>query len=149
MVEQQLAGRAWAPQRTRTLGITVGAAVAALALSGCSNEVPIEELEQSIRAEYAALNTPLNEIDCPEALPADEGAVLICQVSFIGPTPGGHDYDRVRVSVVEVTRETVHYDLALLGVGLPDDAPVDGEDTEAPTESPDTGDVTDAPTESP
>lgn len=125
--------------------------MAALGLAGCgASDVPADELEDSIRAYYTERQMPLETIDCPEDLAADEDTTLICQISFSYSSPGGFEYDRVRVEVNRVDNQSVYYDMILLAVGEPDDSPADGQQVvpddqgDSPTE-----DQTDEPTGEP
>lgn len=140
----------WRGARVRRIVLAGGVGLATVtALSGCASDVSADELEDTIIAQYAEINTPVDSVDCPEDLPAEVGATLICQISFVGPTPGGYDYDRIRVEVDETDSNSVYYSLVLIAVGQPDDSPADGQpvDPDSPDVSPEIDDQTDGPTE--
>lgn len=107
----------------------------ALALAGCSRDVPQDQVEQSIREAMAEQGAVVTSLDCPRDLPPEVDATMICQVSMDGMLASGVAVDRIRVVVTEVAGREVRYRLEPLAVGAPDDAPApdDTSATDTPT----------------
>ena len=112
-------------RRALTIGVA-GLAVAGLA--GCAQEVGQSGVEQSIRDAMAGQQVMLESVTCPRGLPAEEDAVIVCQVSVTGVDDGGVPIDRIRVRVTQIDGSEVRYRLEPLAEGVPDDAP--GDDAE-------------------
>lgn len=149
--QRSAAGRHSRRNIARSTGLGCAAAIAAVGLAGCASDVAASDIEETITSRYAEMQTPVREVSCPEDLSAEVGATLICEISFLGQTPGGFEYDRIRVEVSSTENNTVYYDLVLLGVGQPDDVPADGQNVE-PNETQDDApadDPSEAPTEDP
>jgi hypothetical protein len=118
------------PLQRRRRALTVGVAGLALAgLAGCAQEVGRSEVEQSIREAMAGQQVMLESVTCPGGLPAEEDAVIICQVSVIGVDGSGVPIDRIRVRVTRIDGSEVRYRLEPLAEGTPDDAPADDAET--------------------
>jgi hypothetical protein len=118
------------PLQRRRRALTVGVAGLALAgLAGCAQEVGRSEVEQSIREAMAGQQVMLESVTCPGGLPAEEDAVIICQVSVTGVDGSGVPIDRIRVRVTRIDGSEVRYRLEPLAEGTPDDAPADDAET--------------------
>lgn len=65
----------------RTFGVSFVLAVSALALAGCSSEKAVEadDVEEQVSSQLAGQTgqTP-KSVDCPDDLPAEEGATIEC-----------------------------------------------------------------------
>jgi hypothetical protein len=91
--------------------------VAPVALVGCAQEVAGDEVEQSIVDAMTEQQVTLESVDCPEALPAELDAAIVCEVSVIGVNDLGAPVDRIRVGVTAIEGEEVRYRLEPLAEG--------------------------------
>ncbi|HLS79271.1 MAG TPA: DUF4333 domain-containing protein [Nocardia sp.] len=90
-------------------------ALAGLALAGCSVSigsttptVKEADLERSVAQTLESqLGQPSDEIDCPDDLKGEVGAVLDCTLTVDGQTSG------LTVTVTSVEGDTVNYDVEL------------------------------------
>lgn len=99
-------------------------ATPALVLSGCGGNatVSVDAVQQSIRDGLAAQGVEIQEVSCPEGVPARVEASVVCSVRLWDETAFGEPVDRIRVVVKETEGEQVRYRLEPLAVGVPDDA---------------------------
>lgn len=116
------------PRLRRALTVAL-AGLAVAGLAGCAQEVGQSEVEQSIREAMAGQQVMLESVTCPGGLPAEQDAVIICQVSVTGVDDSGVPIDRIRVRVTRIDGSQVRYRLEPLAQGTPDDAPVDDAET--------------------
>lgn len=85
--------------------------VAALTMTACSAEVPADELAEEVeRTLTAEFGVELDAVECPDALPAEEGSEVRCTLTFEGEDYGatvtseGEEDDQVNF-VIEVDDE--------------------------------------------
>ena len=93
------------------------AAIVGLA-SGCAREVSAGDIEDSIREQAQTQGFPLESVDCPEGLPPEPGATIICEVVITGEVeivPGQPEVvDRFRVEVRGVDGGQARYSMTPL-----------------------------------
>lgn len=62
---------------------------AALALTSCSSEVSAEDLSDEVRSSLTEqVGQEPDDVDCPDALPADEGSEVRCTLTHGGTSYG-------------------------------------------------------------
>ncbi len=118
-----MTGMTTSPRRLRRALTTGVAGLALLGLAGCAQEVGQAEVERSITDTMAEQQVMLESVTCPGGLPAEDDAVIICQVTVFGVDDSGVPIDRIRVRVTEIDGQEVRYRLEPLAEGIPDDAP--------------------------
>jgi len=90
----------------RSIGVAAGLFGLSLVLAGCSGAVDASDIETQISDQ---LETQIGEapdsVDCPEDLPAKEGAEIRCELTLAEETLG------VTVTVTSVQDNTVNFDI--------------------------------------
>lgn len=101
--------------RTRATRATLGLAAVVLLITGCGGPVAAEDLEASIVQQAEGRGWTLESVDCPEDLPADVGATVVCAVQIpveVEARPGEVGVvDRFRVVVRGIDRGTPRFSM--------------------------------------
>lgn len=90
----------------RPVGVATGLFGLVLTLTGCSSTVDAADVETQISDQLEAqLGEAPDSVDCPEDLPAEEGAEIRCELTVAEETLG------VTVTVTSVADNTVNFDI--------------------------------------
>ncbi len=91
----------------RAIGVAAGLFGLSLALTGCSGgAVDAADVESQISDQLEAqIGEAPDSVDCPEDLPAEEGAEIRCELTVAEETLG------VTVTVTSVQDNTVNFDI--------------------------------------
>lgn len=90
----------------RSIGVAAALVGLCLALAGCSSTVDAADVESQISEQLEAqLGEAPDSVDCPEDLPAEEGAEIRCELTVAEETLG------VTVTVTSVEDDTVNFDI--------------------------------------
>lgn len=93
--------------RMRKLVAPAAAILLALGLAGCQASVSADDVEEQIERQLSIAGMTPEEVECPDSLPAEVGAEMVCTATIDGEAT---DF---KVTVTSVEDNTVHFDIDL------------------------------------
>lgn len=90
----------------RSIGVAAGLFGLTLALTGCSGKLDAADVEARVSEQFQAQTGEApDSVDCPEDLPAEQGAEIGCEVVMAGQPLG------ITVTVSSIEGSTVNLDI--------------------------------------